>query len=294
MEVTIYGVRGSTPVPGPSTVRYGGNTVCVAARLADGTRLFVDAGSGLRLFGRDLLAERWTGPLHFLLSHMHYDHVIGLPFFTPIYMPQTQLVIHPIRRGGKDGLSPGPQIFDGVHTPVAFDKMPSKVTLAEHDEDPWRIGSARISRIDLNHPGGAQGFRIDDEDGASFVYLTDNELDPPGPAASTPEQQAAFSRGAGLLICDAQYLPEDLPLKRGWGHSTVPQVLNLGRLAQPLTQLLFHHDPDRDDVQLDSIAEQAAAFAATEMSRGPILVAAEGMRFRVRADSVERLPDGQT
>ena len=289
MEVTIYGVRGSIPTPGRSTVRYGGNTVNVALRLADGTRVFLDAGTGVRQFGKDLLSEGLVDRVHFLLSHCHYDHIIGLPFFDPVYRPGFELVIYPVQNEVKERRRARAEIFDGVQTPMRLSALPSKVTFMPSQEEAWTIGSARVTRIRLNHPGGAQGFRVDDADGSSVAYLTDNELNPPGQRYTTPAEQAAFAADAGLMIVDAQYLPEDLPAKRGWGHSTVPEVLQLGRAAQPHTMLLFHHDPDRDDDALDKIGEQALEFSRLELNRGPILVAAEGMRFDVRADSCERI-----
>jgi phosphoribosyl 1,2-cyclic phosphodiesterase len=291
MDVTIYGVRGSIPAPGPSTIRYGGNTVSVGVRLADGTRLVLDAGTGIRNFGKDLMAEGLDEPVHFLLTHRHYDHIIGLPFFEPIYRAGFRLVVYPLRSELPERRRPRAEIFDGIQTPAKLDDLPSTIEFRMAQDEVWEIGSARVRRIDLNHPGGAQGFRIDDGDGGSLSYLTDNELNPPGNLASTPEQQAAFAKGSGLLIADSQYLPEDLPAKRGWGHSTVPEVLALGRAAGPLTQLLFHHDPDRSDADLDAIGEQARRFAESESTRGPVLVAREGMRFRVGADSCVALPD---
>jgi phosphoribosyl 1,2-cyclic phosphodiesterase len=293
MEVTIYGVRGSIPTPGAETLRYGGNTVCVGVRLSDGTRLFLDAGTGLRLLGRELLALGYRAPIHFLLSHQHYDHVIGLPFFLPVYVPQTTLHVHPLRRGGMDGLAAAGQIFDGIQTPVALASLPAKIVEEVHETEPWVIGSAQVRRIDLNHPGGAQGFRIEDADGGSLCYLTDNELEPPGAVETTPAQQAQFARRCGLLIQDAQYLPADLPMKRGWGHSTVPQVLAMNLLAEPECHLLFHHDPERTDPMLDLIGEQAEDFARQHAARGSIVVAAEGMRFDVTGAGVRRF-DGLT
>ena len=294
MEVKIYGVRGSVPTPGPSTVRYGGNTVNVGVTLADGTRLFLDAGTGIRQFGRDLLASGHRGPVHFLLSHRHYDHIIGLPFFEPIYRPDFEMIIYPVKGEMTERRKPRAEIFDGIHTPVRLDDLPSKRTYVPDTEEAWTIGSARVSRIPLNHPGGAQGFRIDDGDGSSLVHLTDNELNPPGSRTTTPEQQAEFARGASLLIADAQYLPEDLPAKSGWGHSTVPEVLQLGRAADVNSLLLFHHDPDRDDAALDKIQEQATEFAEAELSRGPALVAAEGMTFQLGADSCSLVEDSDS
>lgn len=284
MEVTIHGVRGSIPSPGPATVRYGGNTVSVSLRLADGTRVVIDAGTGIRGYGKEIVAEGLDRPVHFLLSHRHYDHIIGLPFFDPIYQADFELLVYPLRGEVKERRRLRAEIFDGIQTPMRLDDLPARIIFQHEAPEPWSIGTAQVRRIDLNHPGGAQGFRVDDADGSSLCYLTDNELSPPGAPRSTPQEQADFARHSGLLICDSQYLPEDLPAKRGWGHSTVPEVLALGRAAQPWTQLLFHHDPDRSDPELDAIADMAERFAAAESLRGPALVAREGMRFEVRPD----------
>ncbi len=290
MQVTVYGVRGSVPSPGPSTARYGGNTVNIAVQLADGTHLFLDAGTGIRQYGKDLVKQGVRGPVHFLLSHQHYDHVIGLPFFGPIYQPDFELVMYPLEHQKIEGDRSLAEIFDGIRTPAGIGDLPSKIHFAEALSTPWAIGSAQVTRIPLNHPGGAQGFRIDDGDGASLTLLTDNEMSPPGTPVSTPDRLAEFSKRTGLLIVDAQYLPEDLPAKRGWGHGTVPEVLELGRISDPETLLLFHHDPDRSDDALDKIAEQAREFASSQMNRGPVEVAIEGMRFDVGPNSCKQMP----
>jgi len=289
MQVTIYGVRGSVPSPGPSTARYGGNTVNIAVKLADGTHMFLDAGTGVRQLGKDLRAQQVKGPVHFLLSHQHYDHVIGLPFFEPIYHPDFELVMYPLEHQRIEGDRSLAEIFDGIRTPAGIGDLPSKISFVEASSEPWAIGSAQVTRIPLNHPGGAQGFRIDDADGASLTLLTDNEINPPGTPVSTPERLAEFSRRSGLLIVDAQYLPEDMPAKHGWGHGTIPEVMELGRMADPETLLLFHHDPDRSDDALDKIAEQATEFAGAQMNRGPILVAYESMVFDVGPNSCRQI-----
>ncbi len=208
MKVTIYGVRGSVPVPGRSTLRYGGNTVCVGVVLADGSQIFIDAGTGLRILGDEMVAAGFRGQVHFLLSHRHYEHIIGLPFFGPIYSSDTDICMYPLTNEVIERRRPRADIFDGIQTPLHLDQLGATISYRHFGADePWVIGTARVARIQLNHPGGAQGFRIEDADGSSLTYLTDNELNPPGTPATTPAEQAEFARGTGLLVADAQYLP---------------------------------------------------------------------------------------
>src|SRR5262249_23008471 len=151
-------------------------------------------------------------------------------------------------------------VFDGEHFPVRFADLPSRI---ERDEtgDGLRIGSARVSHVQLNHPGTAIGFRIDDDDGTSLCYLTDNELFPPGAVTTSKDALARFAAGASLIVHDAQYLPSDMPAKRGWGHSVVDEVLALGRDAEARVLALHHHEPERTDDALDAIAGDAERWA---------------------------------
>lgn len=284
MQVTFFGVRGSIATPGPSTVRYGGNTVCVEVRLADGSVLVLDAGTGIRELGRSLLANPPTGPIHQLLSHAHWDHVIGLPFFGPIWRKDTHLKLYPLATSAQERLRHASVLFDEIHFPVRAADIPAKLELVDPDAETWRIGSASVRRIQLNHPGGAQGFRVDDDDGASFAYITDNEISPPGTPTTSLREVAAFTRGVGLLVHDAQYVEADMPLKRGWGHSLVAEVLELGVQAEARTVALFHHEPDRDDEALDRIGQQASAWVGERRSPTRALVAREGLSLRVRRD----------
>jgi phosphoribosyl 1,2-cyclic phosphodiesterase len=275
MRVRFHGVRGSIPTPGPSTVRYGGNTVCVEVRLADNTCIVLDAGTGVRELGKALIAERYAAPIHLFITHAHWDHIIGLPFFGPAYSPDTTIVLHSATERSVRGMRKA-DIFVTAHFPVAFTDLPTRIERVEEFGE-HRIGSATIRHIELNHPGGATGFRIDDADGTSMCYLTDNELDPPGPVTTTPDQLARFAAGTGLLIHDAQYLPIDMPAKRGWGHSLVDQVLELARLAEARTVALHHHDPDRDDTALDAVGAHAERWAREHAPGLRTRVACEGM-----------------
>jgi phosphoribosyl 1,2-cyclic phosphodiesterase len=258
-------------------VRYGGNSVCVEVRLADDTRIVLDAGTGIRECGKQIAAEGYTGTIHLCITHPHWDHLIGLPFFGPLYAPDRRITMHPMTQAGGERMR-SPIMFDGEHFPVRFRDLPAQIDRAPAERE-HRIGSARITAIELNHPGGSTGFRIDDDDGTSVCYLTDNELDPPTGLVTTPAALARFSAGASLVIHDAQYLPSDMPAKRGWGHSMVDDVLALARDAEVRAVALHHHDPDRDDAALDAVAAGCAAWTAAHAPSLAAIVAREGLEL---------------
>lgn len=274
MRVKFYGVRGSVPAPGPDTARYGGNTSCVEVRLRDGSIVVLDAGTGMRQLGTDLLREGRASLVHLLLSHTHWDHVLGLPFFGPLWSTSNELAVYPLPTEAQERFQR--TIFDDIHFPVSANDIPAKVEFVRPSSDVWRIGSAEIRRIALNHPGRAQGFRIQDSDGATIAYLTDNELAQPTHTVTPLEELARFADGVDVLIHDSQYVHSDMPAKRGWGHSVVDDVLRLGVLAGPKLLALFHHDPDRSDEALDAIASRAGRWIEEHTEKTRLIVAREG------------------
>ncbi|HWE26468.1 MAG TPA: MBL fold metallo-hydrolase [Polyangia bacterium] len=299
MRVTFYGVRGSIATPGPSTVRYGGNTVCVGVRTSDGTLVVFDMGTGIRVLGDELVAAGappLPEPIHVFVTHAHWDHIIGAPFFAPIYRKDAHVILHAMSARAESSIAKG-VLFDGEHFPVRIADLPAHLERPRFVDGAIRVGSATVRAVQLNHPGGCEGFRIDDADGSSACYLTDNELAPPvglGPSGaaggaersgtmiSTLSQLARFAHGVGLMIHDAQYMPEDMPAKRGWGHSVVDDVLALGRDAEARTVALHHHDPWRDDHALDLIATHARAWCRAHAPSMSTLVASEGLSLEVK------------
>lgn len=250
-RVTFWGVRGSIASPGPKTARIGGNTSCVEVR-AGRELLILDGGTGLRLLGNKLVAEMPFRASMFF-SHVHWDHIQGFPFFAPAFVKGNEFVLY----GGKnvthtlEGTLAGQMNFPTF--PVKLTDMGAKMTfrdLAEGEE--VRVGDdVRVTSVRLTHPGGVLGYRLEHE-GRAIVYATDNEH-----GAEPDPGLLALSKGADLLIYDAQYTPEEYTgengggSKVGWGHSTMMEGARIAKLAGVKRLILFHHDPGQDDGAVD-------------------------------------------
>jgi hypothetical protein len=202
---------------------------------------------------------------------------MGLPFFGPLWRKETTLRMYPLGNDVHQDSARRRSLFDGVHFPVRGSDIPARMEVLEPEEGDWQIGSGVVKRIALNHPGGAQGFRCDDDDGSSIVYLTDNELPPAGSGSEVTSALARFAEGANVLIHDAQYDEHEMATKRGWGHSSLQSVLELGHAAETRHLVLFHHDPDRDDDALDAIGWRAQTLLRQSKSDTQCTVAHEGL-----------------
>jgi ribonuclease BN (tRNA processing enzyme) len=219
--------------------------------------LVIDAGTGIRPLGNDLAGG--DQEIYVLFTHLHDDHIQGFPFFKPLYEPdRTVHLLHHRPPNGTDAWSPL-SLFDGTHFPLTTDQIPADCHHVRTDglEFLRREGIA-IERRPLNHPGGAYGYRLR-HDGHSFAHLPDNELQPPNPheAQSSFDDLAAFCNGVDLLCHDAQYRPDEMPVKWGWGHSLVSQACALAIKAEVDGLLLFHHDPARTDDEVDTLQTRA-------------------------------------
>ena len=257
IAVKFWGTRGSIPTPGQATLRYGCNTSCVEVRCGD-TILLLDCGTGAREAGISL-AREFKGKslhVHIFVSHTHWDHIQGFPFFVPAYIPGNHITVYSVR-GTDKALS---KIFtgqmDSSYFPVDLADMAAHLDFVELD-GPIEIGSARISHFYLNHPGLALGFRVESE-GKAVVYVTDHE--PYCRISGDNEHNRkldrevdGFASRADLYIREAQYTEEEYLAKKKWGHSTWKDALNSAHAAQAKRLVLFHHDPMHDDEFLDRV-----------------------------------------
>jgi len=262
MKVHVWGTRGSIAVPGARTLRYGGNTTCVEVDGSDGVKIVIDAGTGIRELGDAVVRRRGSVHMHLLVTHIHWDHILGFPFFAPIYRPDTQIVVDGNIRAYK-GLKTlfENRMGDGFF-PVAFDQLKANIRFLDALEKGSRhIGCMRVDRARLQHPGGGFGFRLWDEGrNKTLVFLTDNELREDAWDGCRPGDYVEFSRNADVLIHDCQYLEEEIEQRRGWGHSDHGSVLDLARRAEVRRLVLYHHDPARTDEEVDRLVERCRSW----------------------------------
>jgi phosphoribosyl 1,2-cyclic phosphodiesterase len=274
MKVRFWGVRGSIPTPGPTTVRYGGNTSCVSIEFAGNHVLVLDAGTGIRLLGDEL--AQGDAEISMALTHAHWDHIQGFPFFAPLFQPGRTVLFAPHMRA-RQLFETLVQQMDGARFPVAQDQLPSILRFLPEAGFKTRIREiAEVTRLKVNHPGNADGVRIHCN-GHTVVYIPDNELDPPDKPITRFEDIVAFCKHADVLIHDAQYLEEEMSEKRGWGHSAVERVCDLAAEAEVAHLVLFHHDPGRTDDQLDAIHDKARTRLAHLGSPARCSAAYEGL-----------------
>jgi phosphoribosyl 1,2-cyclic phosphodiesterase len=276
--VKFWGVRGSIPSPGASTMRYGGNTACVSIDMGEGKILVLDAGTGIREMGKSLAGSNTV--LFILLSHNHWDHIQGFPFFVPLYQLNRKIYIFPTPQA-KTMLCSLIDQMDGAHFPVSSEDLQSQYACVTNNPlDFLHSHGLEISRLATNHPGGGYGYRIE-HGGRSVVYLTDNEIEPPYEKDTDFDEFVQFCYKADVLIHDAQYLEQDMPHKRGWGHSLVSQACDLALAAEARHLILFHHDPDRTDEELDAIQEKARLWFQAHNPDISCTVAYEGLTLDV-------------
>jgi phosphoribosyl 1,2-cyclic phosphodiesterase len=295
MKIRFWGTRGSIPSPGPRTVRYGGNCSCVEVRTPDGELFIIDAGTGIRELGLTLMNEQPV-VAHILLSHTHWDHISGFPFFPPAFVPTNTLTIYAARNIDKrlEDVMAGQMEY--TYFPVTLGDLPAELNYRELLEETFAIGSAHITTHYLNHTSICMGYRIESH-GRSVAYVSDHEpyglalfgADPPAERIGRGLQDGVvhvgdrrlieWIRGADLVIQDTQYTPEEYPKKIGWGHGSADYVTDVAIMAGVRRLALYHHDPLHDDDSIDKIVEYCRERVAEAGAKLEVFAAAEGQEL---------------
>ncbi len=260
MKVRYRGVRGSIPVPGAATSRYGGNSSCVELQVDGGPPLLLDCGTGARAAGRDI-AMAGHRQVHVLFTHFHMDHLFGLPFFAPLYAPSCSVEIGVPAFSALDAENKLGRYLSGVYHPVRLGDFAARVAFrGVQPQRPFELGPYRVHPVTLNHPGGSVGYRVE-AGGAVVVYLTDTAplarpgrglVDGKGPPG--PERRVLDAlREADLVIMDTMFSFEEFLEKMSWGHAYPEYGVALCEAAGAKRLALFHHAPDAQDAQLDAL-----------------------------------------
>jgi len=276
MKVRFWGTRGSIAAPGKDTTVYGGNTTCVEVILGSGKRVVIDAGTGIRLLGRRLEEEMERVEIHLLITHIHWDHVLGFPFFGPVYNEFTRLFI-----AGYPSCMKGLRYAFDNHMgdgffPVRFDELKAEIHYVDTmSRGPLEIEGTLIETIPLQHPQGGFGYRFT-EDGKTLVFITDNELSEEAGVKRHPDEYVRFCQGADLLIHDAQYDQDEIESRRGWGHSEYVSTCRMAMRAGAKRLMLFHHDPWRKDAEITEIKARCDELVSASGAQIEIDAAKEG------------------
>ena len=286
MYVRFWGTRGSLPKPGPDTLRYGGNTSCIEVQTAAGTLVIIDCGSGLHDLGQALMTA--GGPVlkgHILVSHTHWDHIQGIPFFTPFFVPENEWDIYAPRGIGQSLQETLAGQMQYAYFPVRLDQMGASIHYHELIEGEFQIDDITVRTRYLNHTALTLGFRLE-ADGAALVYASDHEpfsrhlASGKGDIGRQDRQHCEFLAGADLVIHDAQFTLDEYSSKIGWGHSTAEYAVAMCRAAGAARLALTHHDPLRTDNAIDQIVRDARDDQSRMAPALDIFAAAEGQRPR--------------
>ncbi|HXV29444.1 MAG TPA: MBL fold metallo-hydrolase, partial [Sinorhizobium sp.] len=295
MKVRFWGTRGSIATPGPSTLKYGGNTSCIEVRSDSGALILIDCGTGAHALGRVLVEREKPCSGHILISHTHWDHIQGLPFFAPLFTAGNEWQIYGPRGLGQSLREVLAGQMEYAYFPVALNAFAATVHFHEVVEGGFSIGDVRITTHYLNHPALTVGYRIE-ADGAALVYASDHEPHSAQAAHGKAEgiesgdiAHLEFLRDADLVIHDAQYTAEEYPDKIGWGHSTIEYAVDMAVKANVRRLALFHHDPGRDDEMLDGVIAGARKRAADVGSALVVFGAAEGGDLELRGEAAGKL-----
>lgn len=291
VHVTFWGTRGSISTPGRNTEKYGGNTPCVSVRCGD-TMIILDAGTGIRNLGIELTEEpedlRKGLSLHLFLSHTHWDHIQGLPFFQPAYFKDAKLTIYGSPNKERFLASILKDQMDYEYFPVSMAAFAADITIQDISQDVIQLGPVVVDwQEQVCHPGGSVRYRLTLQE-KKIVYATDVELDYLFGQEETPREKKdladgymEFIRGADLLIADGQYTGAEYPAKVGWGHSSIPLLLDVASRCRVKQLAVFHHDPQHSDNFLDDLWAKNRFKYLSEEHRTDVFWAREGLTLAI-------------
>ena len=279
MKIKVWGSRGSIPVSGKDYLKYGGDTTCVDIRTQSGDIIIIDAGTGIRRLGNQL-ADEQCFDLNFLFTHAHWDHLMGFPFFKPLYFKKSTFRMHPCPFHGKFVETILSKLMAPPNFPVKYSDITAQLIYAETCPADFEIGSVRVVPIALSHPNGGSGYKFI-EDGKTFVFLTDNELGYIHPGGLPFEDYLQFCNGANLLIHDAEFTPKEYKKYIDWGHSVYTDALDLAQQAAVKKLGLFHLNPERSDKEMDKIVQDCDNRIAAKGSDLACIGVAGDMEFEL-------------
>ncbi|MEO0491891.1 MAG: MBL fold metallo-hydrolase [Actinomycetota bacterium] len=278
VNIAFHGVRGSTPCCCPTLKRYGGNTSCVSIEAEGADPIVLDCGTGLRMFGASLADEPCC--VDVLVTHLHWDHIQGLPFFTPLKFADTRFTVYgPGEEGETFGESFG-RFMAPPFFPIETAHLPADITFTDAFDDEFQLGDTHVVAKPVPHTGTTTGFRVT-RNGVSVAYVPDHQEPVDDPTFVAPSV-IELCRGVDVLIHDAQFTKDEFAVKADWGHSTPEYAVEVARQAGVKTLVLFHHDPAHDDDMVDEIAARMAELAADEPFE--VIAAAEGLKLTLTAD----------
>lgn len=280
MLIKCWGARGSIPVSGKNFDKYGGDTTCMEINYGGKGIIVIDAGTGIRLLGNKLVASGEKPLIHLLLTHAHWDHLSGFPFFKPIYIKGNIITVYgpqPTQRSLKKIIS---KTMEAPYFPVEFEDVNADISFVSTGNHGYSIESVKIKTIPISHPNRGVGYRLE-ENGRSFVFLTDNELTYRHKFGRRFDDYLKFAEGADIFIHDAEYTREEYAVTKRWGHSVYLDALDLALKAGVKSFGLFHHNQDRTDTAVDGMVRSCKKIISERGSKMKCFAVRAGQEMKV-------------